>query len=256
MKNVVLQTWMVFWLLSGVLAVAQSGGRAVNIKVVNKSRPLSFAANDLAHKKGWLISYEDQPYLFEGDKEDLTTAAAGPSAKPGTKPLIGPRRGDIDVSVSPSVEPVAAIGALIKQYRDQSKTEFGIVQLDQRLLIIPKLARDKSGNPATVTPLLSTAISMTEMERDGDEALIEFCKALTLATGTKVLPGTSPSFRRYRVRTSAINEPARDVLVRLLHDIGGDRVVWMLWHSPANNLYTLNLDYVPPLEGKRSVAGR
>jgi len=73
-------------------------------------------------------------------------------------------------------------------------------------------------------------------------------KAITAATGEKVLVGTGPFFRG-RMRFSAVNEAARDVVARFLNSAADECWVWHLYKDPGGKWgYALNFDNSAPFD--------
>jgi len=230
-------------------STTSSSQSTVQLTIKDKSRPLKEAADQLAHQHAWLISYEDKGYEYPGDMEYHASNppdANGNSRPANFRPRIGPRRGSLSITYSRIATPNEVLHQLVRAYQVTDGTVFDLKQIGKRFVVYPAKIRGKSGKLVPQVPLLSRRININEMDRDGDEFLREICKALSDITGRKVMIGTGPHLWGYRTRLSAINEPARDVLVRFLDSIGLNREIWHLNEDPIEHFYFLNFDYIAP----------
>jgi hypothetical protein len=212
------------------------------ITVIDHPRPLADAAKQLAFRYDWLISYEDQAYIFKGDKQ--VSSLTGMNAR---RVRLAPKHSSVNVTVKAS-NPQDVLEKLVAEHAKNTGTVFQIKRSGLRYVLAPEKARDEKGNLVPQHSLLDTPITISDMERDGEEAGVEICKALSVLTGLNVRPGIGMGLLGgNRVRLSAVGEPAREVLVRLLSSVReGDHFVWRLYHGPneQGGEYTLNIDNV------------
>ena len=126
-------------------------------------------------------------------------------------------------------------------YEKTGGDTFEVKQLGNRYVVMPAKSKDEAGKLVRKAPILSTPININEMERDGLETPTEICKALSQASGIKVVPGIGPfsALARSRTRLAAVDEPARNVLARFLDGIGMDRERWILYNNPEDHSYWL-----------------
>jgi len=241
------------WLLTLVLpCAAQTATQSeLTLKVSERTRPVAVAVDELAHRHGWLLCYEDQIYQFSGDKEDLTahiSQSKGAQLKPETKRFIGPRRGNLRVDYRTPADPIRVLRQVVVEHANATGSLFEVRKMGNRVVVVPSKAKDKSGNLVPQTPLLDTPININEMERDSAETVEEIAKALTLASGVKVNVGVGLAIvDGTTMRFSAVNEPARDVLIRFLNNVPrGGRIVWIVYYGPNEGEYSLNFDYIAP----------
>lgn len=219
------------------------------ISIVDRSRPIAAAAEQLSMDNDWLVSYEDPQYLYSGDLEDVTNDVArakGFSVGPRSKRFIVPRKGSVTLDYRRGDNPTTVAQRLAARSSELG-TEFQVQTMGSRIVFMPARVRDKSGQLGPQTPYLSRHISISEMDRDGNELLSAICMELSETTGVRVVIGTGPNFGRIRTSISAIDEPARDVLIRFLDSVDPtQRIVWYLNYDPGDAKFFLNFGYVVP----------
>ncbi len=197
-------------------------------------RPVSEAIDILASRYGWLVTYEDPPYLNSGD------------IAPGLHVPLGGRL-DITYSVSPTTrlpDKREVIHTLLDAARQRTGIAFELREGVGRLHIVPAKAKDASGNPVDVTPVLDTRITIADEDTVAAGALSLICGAVTRMTGQRVTVGTTPlGFLRVRTHIGAEDKPAREVLSSVLDSVSPD-LSWSLYYDPGDHSYALNIDVV------------
>jgi len=82
------------------------------------------------------------------------------------------------------------------------------------------------------------------MERSFFEALDEIARGLSAQTGMKILVGyASPNLARIKTDLGPIQEPARNVLVKLLdlHRSRTHKLTWFAYYNARENAYALSI---------------
>lgn len=232
--------FLLFCSITNLFAQTQSKR---DITVVQKARPIAEAIRQLDDSEHWLISYEDQPYAYPGDLEDLTYAIAAEkhlTVTPNTKHFIGPRQSSVSLTYLRSDPPSLVLSRLLSRYAESNGTVFKVLSANDRLIVVPERVLNSSGKLQEVLPVFSTPINLGLMDRDAGQMLQSICDALSEAAGTRVFVGVAPYFGNTRVKMSAINEPARNVLIRFLEALGKTQIVWT-FNAGADGSYALNL---------------
>ena len=226
-------------------ASAQTATRQESVSI-DDPWPLAKTAEILWARYGIPISYEDvSKYSYSADLADpVAFGAAHPDAS-----LLPPRSSHLSFALEPLVignDPVrpADLTRVAKQLQvilDQHQSNgnpgrFKILETPAGLVITPTAVRDANGLFVADHSVLDARITFPEIRGESYLTFGALRDALQAATGKAVhidiLPGLSDPIR-------ADNEPARDVLIRLLN--GFHRSFGLM---PA--------DGSPPIEGSHT----
>lgn len=201
-------------------------------------RPVSNAIDILAKKYGWIVTYEDPPYLYAADIDQYMHV-----------PLGGRFR--ITYGVSPkTLEPDEAqvLQSALDAARQSTGVVFAMRKGAHRIHIVPVKARDASGKLVDVVPILDTRIDAPAEQGNALAALSGICQTLSRMTGERVIVGTTPlHFERVPTHISGENRPAREVLSSLLDSVAPS-LSWSLYYDPGDHDYALNIDVVKKSE--------
>jgi hypothetical protein len=231
------------------LSLALSGfGQTIT---VNEARPLARASDELEHKYGMLINYEDPPYVFSQDITDVTDSVA---RHPVDHRIFVPKGGSLTLStnLAPTGKRVTTdeahglVAKLLDAYHAAGNPgTFTFSQTGDVFTIFPKQSRDRSGVVQNIKPILSTPISIEPQNVTTLKALEILCAKINDAVGQQEIGlGTIPmnSLQQNTVQLSASSEPARDVLEQILTVAGqGNGLVWRLFYAPEVDRYVLNI---------------
>jgi hypothetical protein len=236
----------------------------VRLSVVAEPRPLARAADLLQRKLGVGISYEDPPWIYQGDLVEAANLPSNSEVKK-TSPRFHatvPAVGSLDLSLplnvashSISMPAISVLQDLLSEHvRRGNPGEFKVLTLGGDFSIVPFVARDKVGNSLAVRSPLDFAVSFPNAVRDGMAALKTLCEAITEASGMRTSVGGVPKLSfTTTVSLNATNEPARDVLVRLLRTLTWPdsrnvapipKLSWRLYYDPEGQAYVLNIGVV------------
>lgn len=202
---------------------------------VEDPRPLSAAILILQEKYGWQINYEDPPYRDPKDLIDHTH----PTYR-GPHRAIGPKGGRVEIQyfLSPATgkpeSPTNLLEMLVADHTNRGNPgQFQVKVFDGVNSVQP-----------IEGSIMDTRITIENKERTYTETLGEFYQTLSRAIGIHVRnPGISgPMFER--LSFGAENEPARDVLMRLLNTRSSREYSWHLLYSTDSG-YFLNLHSRP-----------
>ena len=174
----------------------------VRLSVVAEPRPLARAADLLQRKLGVGISYEDPPWIYQGDLVEAANLPSNLEIKK-TSPRFHatvPAVGSLDLSLplnvashSISMPAISVLQDLLSEHvRRGNPGEFKVLTLGGDFSIVPFVARDKVGNSLAVRSPLDFAVSFPNAVRDGMAALKTLCEAITEASGMRTSAGGVP----------------------------------------------------------------
>jgi hypothetical protein len=242
-----------------ILTVAGSGMSEPNKKQisVNDPRPVALAAETLEKKYGWIITYEDPPYIHESELVDVTEKVRRDldKFKPGQAPKVFiPKGGDLtfEYSIDPGTKKPADSAVVVQHLLDAYAIAGnpGVFRLDrdgERLHIVASAVKDKDGVLVSRRSILDVSITLPAQKRDGLELLEAFCSAVSQASGTRVVLASAPLtlFYRYQTESGAKGQWARDFLTHEFDQMGNDfKLSWKLLFDPDSKSYFLNIHVV------------
>lgn len=230
---------------------------------VTDPRPLAAVADLLELKYGVMINYEDPPYLFPGDIQDVTATVAKPESRaghPGLRIWV-PRGGSISLSylAKPPSEAAATTPLLENVVAAHEAAgnpgTFKVEAIDSVLNLVPLQVKNREGKLELAEAPLDTSITIPAQRLSAWAAVKLVCAEVSRISGKTVQPGTAPANLLFNTRTSVIaqNEPARNVLVRVLstlswaHGVSSGsvpKVTWRLFYGPDTGDYVLNFHIV------------
>ena len=209
---------------------------------IDDARPVKAAVAQLEQKYGWIITYEDPPFVHPDDLDDLTV---GPS---GGKRALTPKRRRLVVELPPGTSATQRNRSVVQAVLDANETSnpsqrFQLLESDLGFHVIPGFARNQSGQVSHVAAVLDTRVTMQVTDVPALDVLNELCLKLSGPGNPRIDLGTMPGglLRTRRVTVAITNAAARDVLVEVLRQLGVP-LTWRLLYSPsAPQAYFLNL---------------
>lgn len=226
--------------------------------VVDDPRPIAKAIQTLVSEYGYVITYEDPRYAYEGDLQNVTTQIRRDANKyaPDKAPkVIGPLGGKLTLNIPPvtrSQDMVSALNQLI-QYKTKNGGHFRVQQTADVIHVIPTEVRDVNGNWSTNPSILDVPISMPLEKRTEYGTMNAICNAVSLAAhvniriGAGIGQGVMPDGDTPQYPLEASNESARSVLLRALASTNNRRRTWMLLYDFGEKAYFLSILGVPDL---------
>jgi hypothetical protein len=224
-------------------------------------RPLAEAADYLEVRLGIPIHYEDPPYIHASDLLDVTERVAKPEARlknPNVRVFV-PRGGKFVMQYpfewQQRGENMSILRAAVAAYRVAGLTgAFDVMGSDRAVCIVPTQFKNGNGQNASHTSILDTKITIPEKETSVLEAVMAVTEQVSNVSPEKLVMGTVPSstLRTHTVRIRADDEPARDVLLRMLKEMKRFRGVtsppskcsWRVFFAPIDKFYVLNIHIV------------
>jgi hypothetical protein len=241
---------------------------------VDEGRPLSKIADVLQKKLAQAVSYEDPPWIFDGDKIRAVDTAWGAEilkTHPNFNAIVPKSAAlEIDFPVDRSTGKALASAESIlddsvnRHNARQNPGVFRLQKLETGFVIIPVTARDALGRNGPARSSLDFPIYFDEEERSGELTLEIMMQAIKQAAPYRVELATLPKhISETKVRLGARGESARDILYRFLKthhwaDPQNRGVIpeesWRLLFDPKDKYYMLNL--VPVIREELDPSGR
>lgn len=199
---------------------------AVRIRVTDFPRPVHAAVRQVEGHFGRPVTYEDTPYVYSGDIVDVTAQVSRSGDM--SKRIWGRRPGNIDVSYVPRKASIdAQVEDVLRAVVEQASAadiagDFSVRPVVGGFHVVPTARKGKNGVKEPFTSVLDARITIPETETDILEILALLGQAVSQVTGTLIAPGVVPvggGFSRARATVVARDEPARDVLWRVLQSL-------------------------------------
>ena len=238
------------WLASFSPAVA--GETYSVVLLVNDPRPMAQAVLALIRSYPVTITYEDPRYEYAGDLREIARRVDETAARQvrALVPAGGVFAATYDVA-DDTGEPVDIADAIqrIVAANNAARTgaRFELRRSGDAFHVVPAAARDGAGRWIPQQSILDVPITFASEGRRGLLELIEgILKEVSAATGLEIVGRhASGSYAcgapcAAHDRIEAANEPARDVLMRLLQSVN-PRYTWVLYYGLPERSYVFNL---------------
>ena len=220
---------------------------------VNDPRPMAEAVLSLIRSYPVTITYEDPRYEYAGDLRDMT-GQVGKTGQPPATTIVP--KGDVfaatyDVS-DDTGQPVDMADAIQKIIDANNAARHGghfeLRRSGDTFHVVPAEIRDRNGHWIPQQSILDVPITFSS---GGVRVVFELVEAILKevsgATGQKIVAGRptgafpcSNPCTAYNRTVDATNEPAREVLMRLLRSIN-PRYTWVLYYGLPGRSYVFNL---------------
>ncbi|HKP37393.1 MAG TPA: hypothetical protein VJT71_11080 [Pyrinomonadaceae bacterium] len=229
--------------------------QAIERLSVNNGRPLAEAIVVLEVRFGRVITYEDPPYVFAGDINDVTESVRRDLDKfePGRAPrVLVPKGGKFDFVIVQNANGSPAqdrtLQRLVHDYALSAQSaRFRLEKSADAFHVVPTLVRNSSGRLTSQIPVLDARITLPAKERTGFQEIRDFCAEVSRVTGKQVVMGTIPSLlaahkERYGIPNATT---ARIALARMLKRFEAGRgLSWRLLYDPGMKIFVLNIHSV------------
>lgn len=222
---------------------------------VDDPRPLAAAILELEYRHGVPITYEDAPIVVGAEMKDVTTEVRHDLSRyaPGQAPkVIIPLGGTFTIfyNVASDTGQPASMRDVLQSAIDahagaRLAGRYRVLESGAGFSVVPSAHTGADARLSAVAPVLDTRITLAGGARSGIDAIEQICRAVSVASGEAVTIGTAPAtvLGRHTTTISAADEPAREVLARLLKECPV-AMSWQLFHDPADGFYALNLHSV------------
>jgi hypothetical protein len=247
---------------------------------ITDPRPLAAAVLKVEQLSGLAVNYEDVPYLFSGDVQDITDQITTPTQKAqgiaGVRVLV-PRGGMLSVPIlvssstrlladAPSV--LNALNAILAVHNASvsSPGQFRLTNNNGVFYVEPTIGHSTTGTSVQVTPVLSTQVTIPLQQINGIEALKLILDQVSKATGVpRIKLGSIPAFTfiRDKIKFSATAEPANQVLSRLFASlysegsaapVDSQTMSYRLLYEPKEQDYAINIHPVMNPNSKQTAS--
>jgi hypothetical protein len=210
--------------------------------VFDGSRPVEKAVHDLQKRFSMPVAYEDPRYSFVEDiEQDITSSRDLARYPSGLFPqVLIPRKHRLVVEDNP--DSLKVLRSLLEA-EARAGVVFELREMNGMFAVVPSRVRGPDGSFHAETPVLDAKISLPDGERSVMSALHEICAAVTSATGVPVRAGrveAGKPLRVRRVRTSATDKPAREVLRSVLAGTVKNPY-WILSYDVTKREYALDI---------------
>jgi hypothetical protein len=211
---------------------------------VNSRLPLAQMLDGLAKRFDWSINYEDPRY---DSPEDLVDATSPQwlAEHPDGSHIFGPAGGPFSVSLTgfdqtdPQNE-FRTLDAVVKAYnQSQNPGRFELHTFDDGSFVVVGIAAPHGSQ----TLILNTKITLNVGPISADQALIQWGRELTVASGIRVESGggiVNNFLIQKQITVQAENLPARDVLRQIIKATSRN-YYWGLFFDHNENFYAINL---------------
>jgi hypothetical protein len=229
---------------------------------IASSRPIADGVLELSRRYNLPLSYEDPPYLFDSDVKDATLDLQGRGKDSGhpARRILVPRGGTIDGafkvrpdSNSPESAETAAFALIAAQHKSGQGGRFEQRSEGSYLHIVPTSVRDHGGIWSAAAPVPDTVIELDDADRTALAFVTAGCDATSQQSGKRVVLGSGPMslLSSTTVSVGAHQTSARSAMVAALEQLPIP-VTWVLYFSPTNRVYVLNLVALRPREESAS----
>jgi hypothetical protein len=247
------------WIASIMLAAGLAGFPAVVhgqtssvVLAVNDPRPLEEAVLSLISSYPVTITYEDPRYEYAGDLRDITSQVSK-TPHPQVRTIV-PRGGALKITydlLEATGQPADMADALRKLVAAKNADNYGghfeLRQSGETFHIVPTAMQDGRGRWIEQQSVLDVPITYSSGgRRDGFELIEAILKEASVASGQKIVGVERSAFAcsltcdEFKRTVDAHDEPAREVLAKLLHSLS-PRYSWVLNFGPQENCYVFNL---------------
>ncbi len=216
---------------------------------VDDPRPVEAAISALLQQYAVTITYEDPSLEYSADLRDATAENA-PVAQPGQVRDVVPRGGVLHATYESSAQRSSTqnVADALQTVVDAKNAQpwgghFAVYRDGDNFHVVPVEVRDRNGAWVAEESVLDTRITFSSAgESDGDSLLAGVIKEVSKVSGEKFFAASAPHdaalLSSYHGSVDAKDEPARDVLMRLLHSINPE-FTWSLYYLPPFHAYAL-----------------
>ena len=254
-----------------LLASAFCAGQTTPIHVFNTSspRPLLDLIEQINHKFGTVISYEDAPVVYPGALVDVTAPeykGSGRALEVITKPMSvefpdllngGETSSDQSVDVERfRAEQRNAVSALLGAYaRSGNLGAFAAIHTGKYSEVFPTVVRDENGQDKPFLALLSTPVHIARGSYRLDTLIWQVCQQVAEARDVTIIHGITPTgmLLAITVKVDGMEKSAREVLVEAFEDANAFRLShgaenrvdfrWDLLYDPGFKEFAMSIEW-------------
>jgi hypothetical protein len=218
---------------------------------IEDPRPIAKALELLQSKYGYVVTYEDPRYTYEGDLKDVSQQMTGSVDPRHRIRTLVPVGGAVNISVPTTAIDSRTLTPVLSQLLQshaalQKGGHFRLLEEGGVFHVIPTEVQDRSGNWQPQSSLLDSTITVPKLTNaDGMTMLDAICESLTRGSGARVLVGTVPvnMLMQHRGDLEANSEVARAVLLRALA-FSSPQLSWSLLYDAGLQIFVLNVSLI------------
>ena len=245
--------WALLMWISTLVVGSALGQRMVEV-TVDDPRPLMAVIDQLERRFGWVVTYEDPPFVHPSDLQDQAVYNREP-ANPSRPKMPIPRGGPFTFSYAMPEQSVnarkAALDTLIQDYGIATKQPgaFRLLETTGVTHVVPSRKKNIRGDLEACGSILDTSVRLPEGSRTVAALLREVTDAVGSAVGIRVGIFSIPQNLLMNTTVSLTDQQtegsARTMLLRGFAATE-KRLSWRLVYSPGQpQMYMLSVHLVP-----------
>jgi hypothetical protein len=227
--------------------VEHEAGKA--IVTANHPRSLDQAISVVREEYGWVVDYEDPPYMSDTELVDDTDPqwrASHLKARGVRRVAGGPFRCEFeeDSTITSSEGEETVLKKIVSEYNKSGNPgKFTVRSEDEgRYSIVGTSVKNQAGDDQQVVPILDTIVSVPVDLRDAENTIKVILKDLSDKTGirTGLVGFGNNALSQSQVTVGGEGLPARTLLLQTLKATNRS-FVWALLYDADNTTYFLNV---------------
>ncbi|MCC6165239.1 MAG: hypothetical protein IT182_17985 [Acidobacteria bacterium] len=239
--------WILVVALAAASSYAQNPPTAVEVWVEDHPRPLYEAVRQIERRFGYVVTYEDVPYVYGKNIVDVTESVA--RSAPATGRVLEQRHGSLVVTYTPHSRSTAGqVGEVLEATVAQMNLsgEFAQFRVDTShgaYHVVPVARPGRDGVTEPYMAPLDAMMSAQIPERPLFEVMTRLLDGINAASGKEIRPGMIPT-RGGWTAVDATSERARDIVHRTIRSVSSDLSWSVLCGVGQNDLCALNIHRV------------
>jgi hypothetical protein len=207
----------------------------------------------LREEYGWIVHYEDPPYLSDRVLVDIAPAQWH-AAHPGKKGFVIPAGGAFQSTYAeapdignPASSEEAVLKKIVSDYNQTTNPGKFTVrkQSDGSYVVTATAIEDDAGREIPVSHILDTPLTLPTLTRNAETTLELIVDAISAKSGAVCRIGGGPMnlaniLHHSEVTVGGTDIAARELVQQFIHGLGFR--VWDLWFEPNLHQYALIVD--------------
>ncbi len=221
--------------------VTQENGKAtISVDYV---RPLEAITKTLAKEYGLLVTFEEAPLIYSGDRSDVAESQAGRGR------YFNPRGGRLTLSLETTPDgkalksPAGSVAQIVAAYNQSGYPgRYKLLVAESYLQIVPVARADARGVMEQVQSPLDAVVTIKANGRSPHSILRELVRLVSEQSGFEIRIGRSPFLTgdQKAVQKDFSREPARAIL-RALVEASNKPRIWYLLFDIRSGVYYLSI---------------
>ena len=222
---------------------------------VNDPRPLYQAISALNDEYGWIVDYEDPPYLTESELVDGTDPkwrANHPEASGLKLPAGGAFQFEYEegAALTTLAGEEALLQKIVSEYNQSINPGTFVVRTEanNRFSVVGIIGGKQAAQNPNFVPILDTLISVPAAQRSADETIELILKKLSVkSNGTELAQFglASNLLIQSKIFVGGEDIPARTLLLQTLNATNRTMIWYLLYDANLNTIYALTTQLSP-----------